>query len=138
MAIGNGKYKGTQLSLTVDSVEYKMDCKKVVLDREESEDDFTTFADLAAGGSFQWFFDIEAASDFGTGSLWNYVWSNAGDTDVAFVFKPYGNATPSATQPHFTGTLSVGGKPAVGGEAGEVWSFEVRFDVDGTPSMVVS
>ncbi|MDP0977772.1 hypothetical protein, partial [Klebsiella pneumoniae] len=37
-----------------------------ILNNEESEDDFTTFADLAAGGAIQWFFEIEAVSDFGT------------------------------------------------------------------------
>lgn len=138
MAIGNGKYKGKTLSLTIAGTEYNMDCKKVILNNEESEDDFTTFADLAAGGAIQWFFEIEAVSDFGTGSLWNYVWSNAGTSAVAFVFKPYGNATASATQPHFTGTLNVGPKPPVGGEAGEVFSFEARFEVNGTPLLKVS
>ena len=133
MAIANGKYNGKSLSLTINAVEYNMDCTSVVLNNEEADNDTQTFADLAAGGALQWFFEIEAVSDFGTGSLWNYVWSNSGASAVAFVFKPYGNATATPSKPHFTGTLNVGAKPPVGGAAGETFKFEVRFDVDGTP-----
>jgi hypothetical protein len=133
MAIANGKYNGKSLSLTINSIEYNMDATSVVLNNEEADSDTTTFADLAAGGAVQWFFEIEAVSDFGTGSLWNYVWANAGTSAVPFVFKPYGNATALPAKPHFTGTLNVGAKPAIGGAAGETFTFEVRFDVDGTP-----
>lgn len=139
MAISNGKFKGKGLSLTIDSVEYNMDAKSVVLDNEAADNDATTFADLTAGGSLQWFFTVEALSDYGTGSLWSYVWDNAGDDSVTFVFKPYGNTTPSATQPHFTGTLKVGPKPgSIGGSADEVFTFEVRFDVNGEPTKVTA
>jgi hypothetical protein len=139
MAIANGKYKGKSLSLTIDSVEYNMDVTSVVLDNEEADNDATTFADLASGGARQWFIEAEAISDYGTGSLWSYVWDNAGTDGVAFVIKPYENATPTATQPHFTGTLKVGPKPGgIGGTAGETFTFEVRFDVIGEPEKVIA
>lgn len=130
------KYKGKNLSLKVGTTEYNMDLTSVVLQNEEADDDATTFADLAAGGAVQWFFEIEGVADYGTGSLWTFLWESAGDSGVAFTFAPYGNATPSATQPHFTGTLNVGSKPPVGGTANEVFSFEARLDVDGEPTMV--
>lgn len=138
MAIANGKYKGNGLSLTINAIEYNMDATSVILNNEEADNDTQTFADLAAGGALQWFFEVEAVSDFGTGSLWNYVWANSGTTAVPFVFKPYGNATATPAKPHFTGTLKVGPKPAVGGQAGEVFTFEARFDVDGTPLLKTS
>ena len=138
MAIANGKYNGKSLSLTIAGVEYNMDATSVVLNNEEADSDATTFADLAAGGALQWFFEVEAVSDYGTGSLWAYVWDNAGDDGVAFVFKPYGNATATDSKPHFTGTLKVGPKPAIGGAAGETFTFEVRFDVEGTPTKVIA
>lgn len=132
------KYKGKSLSLKVGSVEYNADLTSVVLTNEEAEDDAVTFADLAAGGAVQWFFEVEGVSDYGTGSLWKYLWDNAGNSSVAFTFAPYGNETPSATQPHFTGTLSLGAKPPVGGTANEVFTFEARWDVDGEPTMVTT
>lgn len=138
MALTNGKYKGKNLSLTINSVEYNMDATRVELLNEEADNDTTTFADVAAGGAVQWYFEVEAVSDYATGSLWAYVWDNAGDDDVAFTFKPYGNATATANQPHFTGTLKVGAKPPVGGTAGENFVFEVRFDVNGEPTKVVA
>lgn len=132
------KYKGKSLSLKVGSTEYNMDLTSVVLQNEAAEDDATTFADLAAGGAVQWFFEVEGFSDYGTGSLWRYLWDNAGSSAIAFVFAPYGNLVPTATQPHFTGTLELGAKPAVGGTANEVFSFEARWDVVGEPTMVTT
>lgn len=132
------KYKGKSLSITVGAVEYNMDLTSVVLQNEEADDDATTFADLADGGAVQWFFEMEAVSDYNAGSLWSFLWTSAGTNDIAFVFKPYGNATPTANQPHFTGTLNVGSKPPVGGTANEVFTFEARLDVNGEPVKVVA
>lgn len=133
----NGKYKGKSLSLTINGTEYNMDATRVELLNEESDGN-PTFAELAAGGAVQWYFEVEAFSDYGTGSLWNYVWTNNGSATVPFVFKPYGNSTASTTKPHFTGTLAVGPKPPVGGTADEEFTFEVRFDVNGTPTMATA
>lgn len=132
------KYKGKSLSITVDSVEYNMDLTSVTLQNEEADDDATTFADLSAGGAVQWFFEMEAVADYSDSSLWSFLWTNAGDTDIAFMFKPYGNAVASASQPHFSGTLNVGSKPPVGGQANEVFTFEARLDVNGEPLKVVA
>lgn len=132
------KFKGKSLSLKVGTTEYNADLTSAVLQNEEADDDATTFADLSAGGGVQWFFEVEGVSDYGTGSLWKFLWESAGDSDVAFVFAPYGNLVPSATQPHFTGTLSLGAKPPVGGTANEVFTFESRWDVNGEPTMVTT
>lgn len=138
MAIANGK-KPARLSLTINSVEYNMDLQSAEIVSEEADNDVTTFADLAAGGSYDYFLDIEAISDYATGSLWEYVWSNEGTTDVEYLVKPYGNATASTTQPHFSGTLTIpGGTASIGGKAGEVFSFEARFTLDGKPTRVVA
>lgn len=131
------KYKGKDLSLLFGAEEINVEATSVVLQNEEADDDATTFAELAAGAAVQWFIELSAVSDYGAGSLWSYLWDNAG-TDVTFTFKPYGNATPTAAQPHFTGTATVGPKPPVGGTAGEVFTFETRLDVVGTPTRVTA
>jgi hypothetical protein len=138
MALSNGKYKGAQLSLTINSVEYNMDLMRAEIVAEEAESDATTFADLASGGSFDWFLDVEYVSDYATGSLWEYIWSNEGDTNIAYKFDPYGvGTTPTASKPHFTGTLTIpGGQTKIGGSADEVFSAEARFKLNGKPTKV--
>lgn len=129
------KYKGKDLSLTIDGVEVNVEATSVTLNNEEADTDAVTFAELASGTPLQWFIEIEAVADYGTGSLWTTLWEKSGD-DVAFVFKPYGNAAASATQPHFTGSATIVAKPPVGGTANEVFTFEARLDVVGEPSKV--
>lgn len=132
------KFKGKSLTIMIGVEEYQMDLTSIVLQNEEADDDATTFADLDAGGSVQWFFEIEAVADYSATSFWTFLWENAGTTDVTFEFAPYGNAVASASQPHFTGTLNVGAKPQVGGTANEVFTFEARLDVNGEPTRVIS
>lgn len=127
------KFKGKNLSLTVDGTEFNADGTEVVLDNEDAEDDAITFADLDSGDAVDWFFQITAVSDYGAGSFWDLLWENAGAAAVPFVFKPYGNAVPSASQPHFTGNVTIPRKPPVGGAAGETWTYEARLDVEGEP-----
>jgi hypothetical protein len=139
MAITNKAYKGAKLSLTIDSVEYNMDLTKAVITNEEADDSDVSFADLGAGAGLNWNLEFEAFSDYASGSIWSYVWDNAGDTGVAYLLKPYGNATASATQPHFSGTLKVGNKPGnIGGTANETFKFEHVFELEGEPLRVVA
>lgn len=126
------KFKGKNLSLMIGTKEVNLDGTSVVLDNEEADTDAITFAELAAGTPLQWFFTLSAVADYATGTLWDYLWSNAGSS-VSFVFKPYGNAVASATQPHFTGTTTINSKPPIGGSANEVFTFEARLDVAGEP-----
>lgn len=129
------KYKGKDLSLTFDGTEIALEATSVVLEHEEADGDAVTFAELAAGDAVQWYFTVNATSDYGTGSWWAFCWDQSGQ-DVDFVFKPYGNENPSASQPHFTGTATVVSKPPIGGTAGDVFTFESRLDVTGTPTRV--
>lgn len=131
------KYKGNSLSLMFGSTEVNLEATSVVLQNEDADGDNVTFAELAAGNAVQWFFEITATSDYGSSSFWSYLWENAG-SDVTFTFKPYGNATASATQPHFTGTVTIAKKPPVGGQAGEVFTFDMRLDLVGEPTRVIA
>lgn len=136
MALTNGVHKGKGLSLTINSVEYNLDANSIVMSSEDKED--LVFADLNANGGKQWFFTVSAFQDTATGSLWRYVWDNAGSTGVAFTFKPYGNSTATPTKPHFTGTLTVPAKPDFGGVGNEGFKFEARFDISGVPTMATA
>lgn len=72
----------------------------------DADSDFLTFADAAAGGARQYNLEFTAAQDMVSGTLWDIIWSSPGTT-VTFDLAPYGNAVPSVSQPHFTGTCVV-------------------------------
>lgn len=125
------------LVFKLETVDYASDVTTVTLSNEDADADVTTFADAAAGGTKQWFFEGTAlAGTDTTGALWRYLWANTGDNNVAFVYAPYGNATPTADKPHFTGTCTIGAKPEIGGEAGSTWTFDFRIDVNAEPTLV--
>jgi len=125
------RIKGNALTIEIDSVEYKTHLTSVLLEQAEADSKFVTFADAAAGGSYEWTMKGTASQDDAEDSFWNMVWDNTG-TEVDFVMARAGNAVATATQPHFTGTVKIGVKPAIGGDAGEdVWSFDFEWKVVG-------
>lgn len=133
------RINGKKLSLKIGTpaVDHWQDITSYTLTNEEADSDVTTFADAAAGGSRKFLLNISAIQSLDAASFWRTAWEKTG-TDVAFTLAPHGNAAPSATQPHFTGTVTVGPKPDLGGEAGSTFTFETVWEVVGVPTMVVS
>lgn len=131
---GSARIKGAALALIIGGTDQWADSTSVVLDNEEADGDVTTFADAAEGGARQFFFAISAIQSTATGSFWSYVWANTG-AKAACRYAPHGNAIATADEPHFLGTLTIGPKPQLGGEAGvkNTFKFEVRFDLDAEP-----
>lgn len=130
------RIKGTALYLTVGGDEYAMDVTSISLENEESAAGVTTFEDAASGGARQYYFAGTAVQSTDTGSFWTELWDQSVRDNIAFVYAPWGNDTVSAEEPHFTGTLSLGPKPFIGGEAGAAveFTFDFRFDIDGVPT----
>lgn len=133
--MGSSRIRGKQLMLTLGTpgTDYWADATSVVLDNEEADQDTVTFEDAAEdGGPRQEFLQITAIQSTDADSLWSYVWDHTGE-DVPFVYAPHGNETPTASQPHFTGTCTIGARPSIGGEAGRTntYTFETRWDVVG-------
>lgn len=100
-AIGTRK-----LTLTINGVECAPEVSKATISSNPTTSDFTSFADASSNGNNDYAVNITLVQDAAAGSLWSQVWDNAG-TDVAFVVRPYGNATPTTDQPHFTGTCTI-------------------------------
>lgn len=93
---------GTRLlKVVVAGTEYSAQVSTAKITTGDSDSDFVTFADAAAGGSRQYNFNFTAIQDLTVGTLWDKVWSVPGTT-VACTLKPYGNAAASATQPWYT------------------------------------
>jgi len=133
------KITGKSLTLDIDGSEYNCDATSITLLNEESDDnDAVTFCEAGAGSNVTWYLDITAVVSTDADSLWTYLWDNAGTTGVAFEFAPFGNATPTATQPHFTGTVELPSEPAIGGDPSASWTFETRLTLEAAPTKAVS
>lgn len=135
---------GTRLlKIEVDGTDYTAQVSKAVITSGESDSDFITFADAAAGGGREYRLEFTAVQDAATGTLWDEVFTNAGDT-VPFTLMPYGNAVPSATEPHFEGnaTITEPDGDFIGGEADASTSarfvFECSWVLDAKPSRVTA
>jgi hypothetical protein len=132
------KYDGANLSLMFDGTnEFNADGTAFVLDNEEADQEAVTFAELAAGDARQWFIQVTALGDYSAGSIWDLFWENSGQV-IPYLAKPYGNAVPTAAQPHFEGTAKVIAKPPIGGTAGETWTYEARLDCQEVPERVIA
>lgn len=100
-AIGTRK-----LTVTIDGDEVAPQVSAVAVNSAETDSDFVSFADAAAGGGRDYVLAMTMVQDAAADSLWDRIWSAAG-TDVDVTVRPYGNAVASATEPHFTGTVTI-------------------------------
>lgn len=81
------------------------DLKSFELSPEAKSDSDLTFAEAAQGAGNDWTLKVSTVVSFDAGSLFAACWDNAG-LDLEVVIGPWGNAAPSATQPHFKFTAA--------------------------------
>ena len=89
--------------------DYSSSVSNVRVTSAESDSDFISFADAAAGGARDYALAITMVQDPASTSLWELIWTSAG-TDVPYEVWPNGrpvSGTPSATQPKYSGTCSI-------------------------------
>lgn len=117
------------LKFTLDSVDQTPSVSNARITTAAADNDFVSFADAAAGGARQYALAGTAVQDTATDSIWDQIWTSAG-TDVAFLLKPYGNATASVGQPHFSGncTIQEPDGDLLGGDANA--SVTAKFTLD--------
>lgn len=95
----------------------------------DSDSDYLTFDDAAAGGAKDHTLNVTTAQDLAAGSLWRMQYQSAG-TNVPFIGSIYGNTTASDTQPLLSGTLTI---PAFdgdywGGDADKSTTAKLTYD----------
>ena len=133
--------RGQTLSLEIDEIEVACDVSAAKISPEEADDDFTTFCSAAQNKTnYDYHLTFTAGQSLDADSLWRYIFDHEGE-EVAYVLAPAGNAEPSISQPHFTGTVKIGAMPELGGEAsrtGQVWTFEADWLCNGKPEMVTA
>lgn len=100
------RIKKNRLTVTVDGDEVTPDVSNLEVRVGDADTDFVSFADAALGGTKEWTLAMTIAQDTAAGSLWRQIWDNVG-AELDVVVRPNGNATPSANEPHFTGTVIV-------------------------------
>ena len=136
---GSTRIKGTKLMFklgTTTPVDYWADISSYSLTSDEAEADITTFADASEGGARQYKLTGSAIQSTDTASFWRMVWEKSG-TIIPFTLAPHGNAVATAAQPHFTGSVKVGPRPPIGGDAGNgAFPFDFEWNVEGTPVLV--
>ena len=147
------RIKANALSLKIAGVDYFADLSTVELQSEPASTDVETFADAAAGGSADWYFTVSGVQSTDTASFWKAMWDAAG-TEVEYIYAPHGNATATATKPHFrsknsaatpvtvsTVRIPMRGSFVMGGSASAdgTFSFDgVRMDIIGEPFYATS
>lgn len=115
------------------------DAKSFELTGEDRDDSDLTFAEAAEGTGRQYTLSLTGITSFDEGSLWSYLWDNAGST-FDFVLGPKGNAVPSTDKPHFTFSATLV-KPELSNEARtteEGAEFEVELSVTTDVSKVTA
>ncbi|KRB73079.1 hypothetical protein ASE01_20095 [Nocardioides sp. Root190] len=135
-AIGTRKLK-----LEIDGTNYTPQVSNVRITSGEADSDFVTFEDAANGGARDYALVITLVQDAAAGTLWREIFDSAG-TDVPYTVMPYGNAAPTAGEPHFEGTATITEPDGdlLGGEANKSntakMTIEVTFPCTAKPTLV--
>lgn len=90
-----------------------------------------TMSDFAAGvAPVQ--MNVTFVLDFAATSSYEFMWTNAGTTNVTYTFQP-ATGTASQTNPKFSGTLTMPPKPRFSIEAGdatETVTYDMSYALD--------
>lgn len=123
---------GTRLlKFKVGTTEHTAEISRCEVLARAADSDFTSFADAATGGAREYALKLTLRQDLATASLWRYMWTQAGQT-LGVKVNPYGNATATATEPHYTGNVTITEPDGVlmGGEANSSTSARMTVEVE--------
>ena len=121
------RIKAQNILFKIGSTEYACDATMVDLVLEDAPGDVQTFCEQRVGG--QWALTLEGITSGDAASLYRVLWSSFGTTGV-FTIAPNGNATASATEPHYTGTVKFNQLPPLSLVTNETVKFTVTLEVD--------
>jgi hypothetical protein len=121
------RIKAQNIVFEIGGVDYACDATAVNLELGDAPGDVRTFCEVSVGK--QWALTLDGITSGDSASLYRVLWDNYG-TEVAFTIAPYGNASATATQPHYEGTVVFSELPPLALTAGEVSSFSVTLEVD--------
>lgn len=120
------RIKATNISFKIASTEYNCDANLVELTLGDASGDVRTFCEVVSGQ--EWKLQLDGLTSGDAASLYRILWANFG-TEVAFTIAPNGNATASASQPHYTGTVIFDALPPLSLNSGDIVKFSVSLTV---------
>lgn len=126
------RIKGKSIVFELDGTEYAGSVRNVTFSSEVGELGFGNYED-----NLDFTCTIEGFQDVAANSLWSELFDNPGTT-MSITYAPYGNATASPSQPHFTATGYAEKVPDLGGAAGEYFVFDLVMILDGKPTRVTA
>lgn len=112
----------------------------------ETDADFISFAEAAAGGARKYTLVFTLKQDNATTALWYYAWAQAGQT-VAYEVWPNGrpvSGTATPAQPRFSGNVVVKEPDGdfIGGDADpsttKYFTAEFEWDCTAKPTLAIS
>lgn len=137
------RVKPRLIELMVDAVDVSDQISRAVIGSAAADGGFLSFAAARSGGDRDYTLNMTIAQDHAVGTLWDLIWTGAG-TEVDGVYAPFGNAAPSADEPHynFTAIVSEPDGDFLGGEAtlsnSAVATIQVSWKLTGKPTKDVT
>lgn len=123
------RIKAQNILFKIAGTDYACDANAVVLELGDAPGDVQTFCEVRVGG--EWSLQLDGITSGDSDSLYQVLWSNFGST-AAFIIAPNGNATASADQPHYEGTVVFDQLPPLNLTSNEVSQFSVTLKVKNT------
>ena len=124
------RIKAQNIKFLIADVEYACDATMVELTLGDAPGDVQTFCEQRVGG--EWSLGLEGITSGDATSLYRVLWNNFGTT-AAFEIAPNGNASASASEPHYTGTVKFNEIPPLSLNSNETSTFSVTLEVVNTP-----
>jgi hypothetical protein len=121
------RVKAQNILFKIGTTDYACDATMVELTLGDAPGDVQTFCEVRVGG--EWKLTLEGIVSGDDTSLYQVLWANFG-TKVAFTVAPNGNASPSADQPHYKGTVVFDQLPPLALTSNETAKFSVELTVD--------
>lgn len=124
------RIKASNIVFKIGTTDFACDANMVELTLDDAPGDVQTFCETRTGG--EWKLQLDGITSGEDTSLYQVLWANFG-TEVAFTIAPNGNASPSADQPHYKGTVVFDQLPPLSLTSNEVAKFSVQLTVKNTP-----
>lgn len=121
------RIKAQNIKFLIGATEYACDATVVNLELQDAPGDVQTFCEQRVGG--EWALTLEGITSGDATSLYRVLWANFGST-ATFTIAPNGNATATADEPHYEGTVKFDQLPPLALNSNETATFSVTLTVD--------
>ena len=121
------RIKAHNIIFNIGATDYACDATMVDLVLQDAPGDVQTFCEQRVGG--EWALTLEGITSGEATSLYRVLWENFGTTGT-FEIAPNGNATATAAEPHYTGTVKFDQIPPLSLTTNETVTFSVTLTVD--------